>query len=334
MRFTDIPQDGYERLIHVEDEQSGLDAYIALHSTKLGPAIGGIRLYAYENDQQQITDALRLSKGMSLKNSAAGLDHGGAKTTVNLNKIKDRIAAFQILGKAVNLLDGAYICAGDIGTTTADLYKVNDGTSYVAGITLDSSKPTALGVYTSIEALLEFNGKRINQSSFTIEGMGKVGKKLADLLMEQGGDIRAYDPYDEVFMEYDNSKFTITQLSAAHVLDDDSDMYVPCALGATLNMRSLNIMTQRLVCGSANNQFATTADILTAHSLGIQYVPDFIANCGGVVAVAYDFKRQNANTFLTDTLRNNIIDMLNESNKENIPVQMIAENIALNRLNT
>jgi leucine dehydrogenase len=333
MIFTDVPQDGYQRVIHVEDDVTGLDAYIALHSTKLGPAIGGIRLYAYEDRQQQLTDALRLSKGMTFKNAAAGLDHGGAKTTVNLNKIKDRNAAFQILGKAVNLLDGAYICAGDVGTTTDDLYRVNDGTSYVAGIKLDSSKPTALGVYTSIEALLDFNGKRVNQTSFTIEGMGKVGKKLADCLMAQGGDVRAYDPYDAVFKEYDNSQFNITQLSAAHVLDDDSDMYVPCALGATLNMRSLNTMTQRFVCGSANNQFATPNDIAIAHNLGIQYVPDFIANCGGVVAVAYDFKRQNANTFLTTTLRQRIIDMLAEAKHEDMPVQIIAEQIANRRLN-
>jgi len=333
MTFKDVPQDGYERVIHVEDKESGLDAYIALHSTKLGPAIGGIRLYAYENEQQQITDALRLSEGMTFKNAAAGLDHGGAKTTVNLNKIKDRTAAFQYLGKAVNLLDGKYICAGDVGTTTEDLFRVNDRTSYVAGITLDSSKPTALGVYTSIDALLEFNGKRISECSFTIEGMGKVGKKLADCLMARGGDVRAYDPYDAVFKQYDNSQFDITQISASDVLTDDSDMYVPCALGATLNMRSLNTMTQKLVVGSANNQFATRADIATAHQLGIQYVPDFIANCGGVVAVAYDFMKQNPNTFLTEVLRNRITVMLADAKRENISVQLVAERIANRRLN-
>ena len=288
---------------------------------------------SYENTQQQITDALRLSEGMTFKNAAAGLDHGGAKTAVNLNKIKNRTAAFQTLGKAVNLLDGKYICAGDVGTTTEDLYRVNDGTSYVAGITLDSSKPTALGVYTSIDALLDFNGKRIKQCSFTVEGMGKVGKKLADCLMSQGGDVRAYDPYDAVFKEYDNSQFEITQLSASAVMNDDSDMYVPCALGATLNMKTLNTMTQKLIAGSANNQFATRNDIDIAHSLGLQYVPDFIANCGGVVAVALDFKKQKSHIFLTTVLRQQIIDMLSEAKEENLPAQIVAENIAYRRLN-
>lgn len=333
MKLTDVPHDGYERVIHVEDEDTGLDAYIALHNTKLGPAIGGIRLYAYENEQQQITDALRLSEGMTFKNAAAGLDHGGAKTTINLNKIKDRSAAYQMLGKAVNLLDGKYICAGDIGTTKEDLFRVNDRTSYVAGITLDSSKPTALGVYTSIEALLSFNDKSIATSSFTVEGMGKVGKKLADILMTRGADVRAYDPWDEVFKQYDRSPFNITQLSASAVIDDDSDMYVPCALGATLNMKSLNMLVPRLVAGSANNQFATRADIATAHALGIQYVPDFIANCGGVVAVAYDFKKQNSNYFLTETLRQRILDILAEAKEEDQPAQVVAEQVAKRRLN-
>lgn len=332
MKRTDVPHEGYQRVIHIEDEQSGLDAYIALHNTKLGPAIGGIRLLDYKTEQEQLTDALRLAEGMTFKNAAAGLNHGGAKTTINKSKIKNREAAYQVLGRAVNLLDGAYICAGDVGTTTADLYKVNDGTSYVAGITLDSSKPTAIGVYTSIEALLSFNNMQISNSSFTVEGMGKVGKKLADCLLSQGGDVRAYDPYDDVFKEYDNSRFTITQLSAAHVLDDDSDVYVPCALGATLNMKSLNTMTQKMVVGSANNQFATRKDIETAHALGIQYVPDFIANCGGVVAVAYDFQKKTYNHYLTTTLRQEILDLLAQAKQENISVQFIAENKALNRL--
>lgn len=333
MKLTDVPQSGYERIIHVEDDASGLDAFIAIHNTKLGPAIGGIRLYNYANEKDQLTDALRLSQGMTFKNAAAGLDHGGAKTTVNLAKIKNREAAFQKLGKAVNLLDGVYICAGDVGTTTADLYKVNDYTSYVAGIRLDSSKPTALGVYTSIEALLSYNNRMISTSSFTIQGMGKVGSTLADILIAQGGDVRAYDPWDGAFDKYTNSKSVITQLSEAHVYDDDADVFVPCALGGILNMKTLNTMEHRYIAGSANNQFATLEDIGIAHNLGYKYVPDFIANCGGVVAVAYDFQRRDYNHFLIYDLRKRILEMLQEAELEDLPVQMIAERIANRRLN-
>ena len=131
---------------------------------------------------------------MTFKNAAAGLNHGGAKTTINASKIKDRAAAYRYVGKIVNLLDGKYICAGDVGTTTEDLFRVNDKTSYVAGITLDSSKPTALGVFSSIGALLERDGKTIDGTTFVVEGLGKVGGKLAQMLSARGGIVKGFDP--------------------------------------------------------------------------------------------------------------------------------------------
>jgi glutamate dehydrogenase/leucine dehydrogenase len=328
MAFKDVPQDGYERVIHVTEDKSGLDAIIAIHNTKLGPAIGGIRLMEYQDTQEQIKDALRLAQGMTFKNAAAGLNHGGAKTTVNLKKIKDRKQAYFHLGRMINLLDGIYICAGDIGTTIEDLLNLNGGTSYVAGIKLDSSKPTALGVYTSIDALLDFNGKRISDSSFTIQGMGKVGKKLADTLLSRGADVRAYDPDDAIIASYDNSNFNITHLSAKDIFTDDSDMFVPCAMGGILNFRTLNTMTQKLVCGSANNQFDKMSDYAIADNLNIQYVPDFIANCGGVVAVAMDFQRKKSDFYLTHDLRDIVLDILDESQHRGVTTQRVAEDRA------
>ena len=158
MSYKEFVVDRYERIIHIEHEESGLDAFIAIHNTKLGPAIGGIRCHNYSSTSAQLDDALRLSEGMTFKNAAAGLNHGGAKTTINSNKIKDRSLAYQILGQAVEELKGSYICAGDVGTTVEDLFKVKDATDYVAGISLDSSLPTALGTHTSIKALLKRDG--------------------------------------------------------------------------------------------------------------------------------------------------------------------------------
>lgn len=325
MGFKDIPQDGYERVIHVEDEASGLEAIIAIHNTKLGPAIGGIRCYAYDSFESQLTDALRLSQGMTFKNAAAGLNHGGAKTTINASKIKDRKAAYQYVGKIVNLLDGIYICAGDVGTTTEDLFRVNDKTSYVAGITLDSSKPTALGVFTSIGALLERDNKEIKDTVFVVEGLGKVGGKLAKMLVAYGAKVKAYDPY---VTEFDGVEF----ISKDEVFTTDCDMYVPCALGATVNMKSLNMMKADYICGSANNQFATLGDAEIARTLGIQYVPDFVANCGGVVAVALDFKKKGYNHALTFELNDTISKIFALAEHDNINVQMAAERIANRRL--
>ena len=331
MGFKDIPQNGYERVIHVEDEASGLDAIIALHSTKLGPAIGGIRCYDYDSFDSQLTDALRLSQGMTFKNAAAGLNHGGAKTTVNASKIKDRRLAFQKLGKMVNLLDGKYICAGDVGTTVEDLFRVNDGTSYVAGITLDSSEPTALGVYSSIKALLKRDKKEISGHTFMVEGLGKVGNKLAKMLIRAGGNVKAYDPWDGAYDSFPPD-LKIERVSKEDVYTTECDVYVPCALGATVSMKTLNTMKADYICGSANNQFEKLGDAEIARTLGINYVPDFVANCGGVVAVALNFQKKDATFALTFELETRINDILDSAENNDINAQQAAEKFANYRL--
>lgn len=331
MGFKDIPQNGYERVIHVTDDESGLEAIIALHSTKLGPAIGGIRCYAYDSFDSQLTDALRLSQGMTFKNAAAGLNHGGAKTTVNASKIKDRKSAFQKLGKMVNLLDGKYICAGDVGTTVEDLFRVNDGTSYVAGITLDSSQPTALGVYSSIKALLNRDKKQISGHTFMVEGLGKVGNKLAKMLIRAGGKVKAYDPWDGAYDDF-VADLSVERVSKEDVYTTECDVYVPCALGATVNMKTLNTMNADYICGSANNQFEKLGDAEIARTLGINYVPDFVANCGGVVAVALDFQKKDATFALTFDLESRINDILDSAEQNDINAQQAAEKFANYRL--
>ena len=331
MGFKDIPQDGYERVIHIEDEASGLDAIIAIHNTKLGPAIGGIRCYSYDSFESQLTDALRLSQGMTFKNAAAGLDHGGAKTTINASKIKDRKAAYQYVGKVVNLLDGIYICAGDVGTTTEDLFRVNDKTSYVAGIKLDSSEPTALGVYTSIQTLLEKDNKEISGHTFMVEGLGKVGSKLAKMIIRSGGKVKAYDPWDGAYDDFIDD-LHVERVEKNDVHKTNCDVYVPCALGGTVNMRTLNTMKANYICGSANNQFEKLGDAETARTLGINFIPDFIANCGGVVAVALDFKKLDYSFALTYELKSRIDDIMRISEYHDINYQQAAERYAKKRL--
>ena len=331
MGFKDIPQNGYERVIHVTDDESGLEVIIALHSTKLGPAIGGIRCYDYDSFDSQLTDALRLSQGMTFKNAAAGLNHGGAKTTVNASKIKDRKLAFQKLGKTVNLLDGKYICAGDVGTTVEDLFRVNDGTSYVAGITLDSSQPTALGVYSSIQALLKRDNNEISGHTFMVEGLGKVGNKLAKMLIRAGGKVKAYDPWDGAYDDF-VADLSVERVSKEDVYTTECDVYVPCALGATVNMKTLNTMKADYICGSANNQFEKLGDAEIARTLGINYVPDFVANCGGVVAVALDFQKKDATFALTFDLESRINDILDSAENDDINAQQAAEKFANYRL--
>ena len=320
MLHKDVIVDGYERVLHIEHEESGLDAFIAIHNTKLGPAIGGIRCHSYSSTAAQLEDALRLSEGMTFKNAAAGLNHGGGKTTINSLKIKDRNLAYQILGKEVDELRGLYICAGDVGTTVEDLFKVKDATKYVAGISLDSSLPTALSTHTSIKTLLKRDGLQIKDQTFTVQGLGKVGKNLVDML---DGKIEAYDPF---VTDLDG----VTHIEESNLLQ--GEFYVPCALGGVLNGFSLASMKSKYVCGSANNLFDSRDDILMAHKMNIKYVPDFITNCGGVIAVALDFKNKNYLPSLTTKLSKRINTILDISKDENIPAQHAAERIANDRL--
>ena len=320
MLHKDVIVDGYERVLHIEHEESGLDAFIAIHNTKLGPAIGGIRCHSYSSTAAQLEDALRLSEGMTFKNAAAGLNHGGGKTTINSLKIKDRNLAYQILGKEVDELRGLYICAGDVGTTVEDLFKVKDATKYVAGISLDSSLPTALSTHTSIKTLLKRDGLQIKDQTFTVQGLGKVGKNLVDML---DGKIEAYDPF---VTDLDG----VTHIEESNLLQ--GEFYVPCALGGVLNGFSLASMKSKYVCGSANNLFDSRDDILMAHKMGIKYVPDFITNCGGVIAVALDFENKNYKTALTTGLTKRINKILDKAESDNIPVQHAAEQLANDRL--
>lgn len=243
MESKEFVVEGYERIIHIEHEESGLDAFIVIHNTKLGPAIGGIRCHNYSTNSAQLDDAMRLSEGMTFKNAAAGLNHGGAKTTINALKIKDRNLAYQILGKEVETLKGSYICAGDVGTTVEDLFKVKDATDYVAGISLDSSLPTALGTHTSIKALLKRDGLKTKDQTFTVQGLGKVGKHLVTML---DGKIEAYDPF-------------VPDLEGVTYIEENNllngEFFVPCALGGSLNGFSLASIKSKYVCGSANNIF-------------------------------------------------------------------------------
>ena len=164
-----------------------------------------------------------------------------------------------------------------------------------------------------------------------VEGLGKVGNKLAKMLIRAGGKVKAYDPWDGAYDDF-TSDLNIERVSKSNVYKTNCDVYVPCALGATVNMRSLNTMKAKYICGSANNQFEKISDAVTAHSLGIKYVPDFVANCGGVVAVALDFQKKDYNFALTFELETRINDILDNAENDDINPQQAAENIANQRL--
>ena len=186
LNIREIPVSNYERIIHAVNVTTKLDCVISIHNTKLGPALGGVRSWSYDNFQKQLQDALNLSKAMSLKNSICGINFGGGKAVINLKGVKKTSELYESYGEVVNKLNNTYITAGDVGTTMEDLLLINKSTNYVSGIKLETSAPTARGVYNAIKTTHNFlTNKDIKNSVVAISGIGKVGSKLAKILFEK-----------------------------------------------------------------------------------------------------------------------------------------------------
>ncbi|MFC5676105.1 Glu/Leu/Phe/Val family dehydrogenase [Aeromicrobium endophyticum] len=287
------------RLHH--DEKTGLKAIIAIHDSRLGPALGGTRFYPYASDADALTDVLRLSEGMTYKAAAAGLPLGGGKAVI----IGDpaTLKSPELLeeyGRFVDSLGGRYITAGDVGTTSDDMDVIGRTTSHVVARTAasggsgDSGFSTAFGVFSSIEAAVRVSFGRAPLAPVTVgvEGAGKVGFQLIGLLLEAGARV--------VFSE--QSPAARDRVHAAYpevdvrdsVIDAEVDVYAPCALGATLTHDSVGDLKARIVCGAANNQLLTDSVEDDLARRGILWVPDYVANAGGLIQVAAELRSNDS----------------------------------------
>lgn len=291
-------QAAHERVLLAADEQTGLRAILAVHSTARGPAFGGCRFWTYDNELAALNDALRLSQGMSLKNALADLPFGGGKAVI----IKpagdfDRPALFAAFGRAVQSLEGAYITAEDVGTTTADMLGMQAHTQFVSGIPRagafggDPSPKTAWGVFVSIEAgVRQVLGRAsLEGVKVALQGLGAVGWHLAEFLHKAGAKLVVAD-VDAGKVERAQAQFGATAVGIHEILATDVDVLAPCALGATLNAQSVPTLRAKLIAGAANNQLATVADGDALQQLGITYLPDYLVNAGGIISVAREYR--------------------------------------------
>ena len=288
----------HERVLLAADAETGLKAIIAVHSTARGPAFGGCRFWQYDNELAAMNDALRLSQGMSLKNALADLPFGGGKAVIiKPAQVLDREALFKAFGRAVQSLDGAYITAEDVGTTTADMLGMQQVTQYVSGIPRagsfggDPSPFTAWGVFVSIQAgVRQVMGRDSLQGvRVALQGLGAVGWHLAEFLHSAGAKLVVAD-VDAGKVARAVGQFGATAVGVHEILAADVDVLAPCALGASINTNSLPTLRARLVCGAANNQLATAADGDALNARGIVYLPDSLVNAGGIIAVAREFR--------------------------------------------
>jgi leucine dehydrogenase len=290
--------DAHEDIQFVTDERCGLKAIIALHSTHLGPAAGGARFWDYAKDEDALTDALRLSRGMSYKNAMAGLPLGGGKTVILANadrtKSPDLLHAF---GKAVDHLGGRYVTAEDVGMSVADMIEVARSTKFVAGLPNssgdvggDPGPHTSLGVFLGIKAAVKHAlGKdSVSGLHIALQGAGSVATGVALHACAEGAKLSIAD-VDQEKAQRLADKAGGTAVSPDEILGMEADLLSPCALGAILNEETIAALKVPVVAGGANNQLATPEDGKRLHDRGILYAPDYVINAGGIINVCTEY---------------------------------------------
>lgn len=296
--FEDSAFDDHERILFCHDAPTGLMAIIAIHSTALGPAAGGTRLWAYESDDAALHDALRLSHAMSYKNAMAGLKFGGGKAVIiKTPDFKGTDELYEKYGEYVEQLGGAYVTAEDVGMSVEIMETVARKTKYVSGLSAkeghaggDPSPKTSYGIFKGIEAAVAFQLGRDSVDGITVavQGVGHVGYNLCKYLAAAGAKLVVAD-IDEAHVKRACAEFGATAVSIDEIVTQKADVLAPCALGATINAQSIPTLHATIVAGGANNQLETPKDGQRLADAGILYAPDYVINGGGIINVASEY---------------------------------------------
>ena len=293
--FEEVAVEGHEQILFGYDTVSGLKTIIAIHSTALGPALGGTRFFPYESEEAALADVLRLSIGMTHKAAAAGLDLGGGKAVIIGDPRTDKSERlFRAYGRIVDSLHGRYITAEDVGTTTTDMDMVRRETNWALGNSValggsgDPSPVTARGLMAAARAVAQWlwGDPDLTGRRFAIQGVGKVGSAFAQLLTEARAEVIVSDAYESA-IEAAVKNYGVKPVDPDEIHKVDCDFFSPCALGGALNQNTIPELHCQAVVGSANNQLATEADAEKLTERGILYAPDFVVNAGGLINV-YD----------------------------------------------
>ncbi|UOQ93682.1 branched-chain amino acid dehydrogenase [Halobacillus shinanisalinarum] len=340
--FKYMTEYDYEQLLFCQDEQSGLKAIIAIHDTTLGPALGGTRIWHYETEEAAIEDALRLAKGMTYKNAAAGLNLGGGKTVIigDPKTVKNE-ALFRAFGRYIQGLNGRYITAEDVGTTVQDMDLIHEETNYVTGISEafgssgNPSPVTAYGVYRGMKAAAKegFGSDSLEGKTIAVQGIGNVAFNLCRHLHEEGANLIVTDINKEA-VQRAVDEFGARAVETEEIYSVDCDIYAPCALGATINDDTIPQIKAKVIAGAANNQLKETrhGDIL--HEQGVVYTPDYVINAGGVINVADELHGYNEERAMkrVETIYDNVTRVFEISRRDDIPTYKAADRMAEERI--
>ena len=337
--FDTIAGMGHEQVVLCQDSATGYRGVIAVHSTVLGPALGGTRFWNYATDDEAIVDALRLARGMTYKNAVAGLNLGGGKSVIiGDNKTVRREMIFRAHGRFVESLGGRYITAEDVGTSTADMDYVHMETDYVSGLAGRSGDPspvTAHGVFRAIQASARerWGTDDLVNRVVAIQGCGHVGYYLAKELHEAGAKLVASD------IDADRVKRVVNELSARGVASDEiygvqADIFAPCALGAIINDKTIPQLKVEIVAGAANNQLLEERHGDAFEARGVLYAPDYVANAGGVINVYSELAGwTSARSFRkADEIYDTVRKVFEIARDEKIPTYLAADRLAEQRI--
>ena len=282
---------GHEKVLFVNNEEAGLKAIIAVHNTVRGPAIGGCRLWPYESEEEALFDVLRLSRGMSHKNAAAGLDFGGGKGVIIADPSQKTDAMFEAFAEAVNSLGGCYITAEDVNTDCDDAMIMAKKTNFICGLPTVSGDPspyTAIGVWQGIKAAAKvaFGTDDLKGRTIAVQGLGKVGYDLCRHLHEEGAKLYVANRSNKARLEEAVKEFGAVAVPSDKILSQECDILAPCALGAIVNPDTIPNFNCKVIAGAANNVILDEASGEALKARGIYYAPDFIINAGGVINAA------------------------------------------------
>lgn len=337
MKIDELPVSGHERLASCTDgDYHGL---IAIHSTRLGPALGGTRLWQYRNQQEAIDDVLRLARGMTYKNALAGVPFGGGKSIILKNNgPMDREVIFRMHGRFVETFGGQYITAEDVGTSPEDLEHVRRETRHVAGLLSGSGNPspvTARGVFRAMQAAAKYRwgSNELAGRTVAIQGCGSVGYYLASYLNDAGANLIVSD-VDPRKVERVVNEFGAMAFGPDDIYYADADVFAPCALGGVLNDETIHALKTEIVAGAANNQLLEPRHGDELAALNILYVPDYAANSGGVINGLRDLLGWDAaqSAAKVDEIYDTVFNIFRIAEAEGIPTYKAADRLAEERL--
>lgn len=336
----------HEQLVFCSDQATGLRAIIAIHNTVLGPAMGGTRMWNYQSEAEAIKDALRLSRGMTLKNAIAGLNIGGGKAVIigDARKIKNE-AFMRRFGKFVNSLNGKYWTAEDVNMSARDMEYIRMETPFVTGIpesmggSGDPSPVTGFGVYMGMKAAAKkaYGSDDLKGKKIIVQGAGNVGSYLIGYLIKENAEVFVSDIFEDKIAAITKAYPSVKVVDASAIIDEKMDIYAPCALGATLNENTIPRLKCAIVAGGANNQLdVEDQDAQALKDRGIVYAPDFLINAGGITNV---FAEQQGNYNKarvmehTERIYGVCLEVLNYAEQNGVTTHRAAVQLAMDRIN-